>query len=121
MKLGVVGSRSFTDFQRMVFELDKLDLSVSDVIVSGGCPKGADSMAESYARLRKLPLKVLYADWKKLGRGAGLIRNRELVKVCDQIVVFWDGVSRGSANVISNCMASGKPVSIVFFKSPCKI
>ena len=115
MKIGVVGSRSFTDFWRMVNELDKLDLSVTDVIVSGGCPKGADYLAERYARYRKHPVKIFPADWNKYGKAAGLKRNLEIIDYCDMVVVFWDGISRGSAHVISNCMAKGKPVNIIFF------
>jgi hypothetical protein len=116
MKVGVIGSRSFQDFYRMVAELDALDLSVADVIVSGGCPKGADYLAERYARFRGHQLKILHADWKKLGRGAGLIRNRTLVEYCDFVVVFWDGVSRGTADVIARCLEKGKAFSLIFFK-----
>jgi hypothetical protein len=116
MKIGVVGSRSFMDFWYMVKELDKLDLSVNDVIVSGGCPQGADYLAERYARYRGHEMKIFRADWKKYGRSAGLKRNDELVEYCDMVVIFWDGSSRGSAYTIARCLEKGKASSIIFFK-----
>jgi hypothetical protein len=121
MKVGIVGSRSFMDFQRLSRELDKLNLSVTDEIVSGGCPKGADYLAERYARVRKHPLKVFKADWERYGKSAGVVRNLELVKYCDSVVVFWDGTSRGTANTIARCLELNKPFSIIFFQEmkPC--
>ena len=116
MKVGVVGSRSFRDYRRMVEELDALDLSVADEIVSGGCGTGADYLAEQYSRYRKHPLKVFKAEWNKYGKAAGPIRNLELIKYCDRVVVFWDGSSRGSADVIARCLELKKEFSIVFFR-----
>ena len=116
MKVGVVGSRTFMDFQKLGKELDTLNLSITDEIVSGGCPKGADYLAERYARVRQHPLKVFKADWERYGKSAGVLRNLELVKYCDCVVVFWDGTSRGTANTIARCLELNKSISIVFFR-----
>ena len=104
VKIGVVGSRSFTDYAKLEKTLDALDLSCADVVVSGGCPQGADALAERYARSRALDLKVFPALWHKYGRSAGIVRNRELVKYCDFVVLFWDGISRGTGSTLRICL-----------------
>ena len=104
VKIGVVGSRSFTDYARLEKTLDALDLSCADVVVSGGCPQGADALAVRYASERALELKVFPALWQKYGRSAGIIRNRELVKYCDFVVLFWDGISRGTGSTLRLCL-----------------
>lgn len=44
-----------------------------------------------------LELSTVYAQWSKYGRGAGMIRNREMVdNGLDIGLVFWDGKSPGT-------------------------
>ena len=45
MKVAVIGSRSFTDYDLVISILDEFDISA---VVSGGA-KGADSLGEKYA------------------------------------------------------------------------
>mgnify|MGYP001025382263 CR=1 FL=1 len=115
-KVGVVGSRSFTDYEYLCGVLDSLDLSVSDMIVSGGCKFGADALAERYAASRGLELKIFYADWQRYGRSAGVIRNRALVKFCDFVVLFWDGHSRGTGSTLRFCLEEKVPFLVVWKK-----
>jgi hypothetical protein len=68
-------------------------------IVSGGA-RGVDRLGERYARKRGLPCKVFPAQWAKYGKSAGPIRNAEMAKYTDYGVAVWDGVSRGTANMI---------------------
>jgi len=114
MKIGVVGSRSFNDYQRLEKALDEMDLSLTDLIVSGGCPKGADALAEMYAKNRRMELKVFPADWERFGKGAGIRRNWYIVRYCDFVVIFWDGVSKGSESVIRFCCEQKKPFKVIF-------
>ncbi len=116
IKIGVVGSRSFNDYVRLSSVLDALDLSCADVVVSGGCSKGADALAERYAKERGLDLKLFPADWKKYGNVAGIIRNRQLVKFCDFVVLFWDGYSRGTGSTLRICLELKVPFLVVWKK-----
>lgn len=56
-------------------------------IVSGGA-KGTDSLAEIYAEKYQLPLVVFKPDWQEYGRGAGIVRNREIIEAADIVVAF---------------------------------
>lgn len=113
-KLVVAGSRSFVDFDRLSADLDHLlsQKSPDEVeIVSGGAV-GADALAERYARSRGLSLRVFPADWRRWGRVAGPIRNHQMAAYADAAVVYWDGCSRGSADMISSASAAGLRVVV---------
>ena len=99
----VVGSRTFDDYSLMERKLDRL-LSMQDgkvVIVSGGA-KGADSLAERYAREKGYMMTVFSADWSK-GKSAGYTRNvkmHEFISHADRrgCVAFWKDGSKGTAH-----------------------
>jgi hypothetical protein len=111
MKLGVVGSRTFHDY-------DKLKLVLSEkipfVLVSGGA-EGADSLAERFADENKLEKIIHLPNWNKEGKAAGFIRNAQIVEDCDELIAFWDGVSRGTRDTIRKARKKGIPVTIVNF------
>ena len=109
MKLGIVGSRGFNDYQFMV---NHVDLTGVDTIVSGGA-RGADSLGAQLAKERGLGLIVFPADWKTHGVKAGFLRNTQIVEASDQIIAFWDGTSRGTMDTVSKARAAGKPVTLI--------
>jgi len=57
-----------------------------DIICSGGCPKGGDRFAEKIAKKYGIPILIIYPNYQKYGRGAPIIRNKEVVKNADFIV-----------------------------------
>lgn len=83
-------------------------------VVSGGA-RGVDTAAEAAARARRdLPEpKVFPADWDRLGKGAGAIRNEQIVDYAQTIVAFWDGVSPGTKNTIDLAAMRGKPFQVI--------
>src|SRR5690625_1138275 len=111
MRLAVVGSRTFNDYDTLRKHLDALSVSV---IVSGGA-QGADRLSERYATERNIPLSVHYAEWNKYGRSAGPIRNKRIVEDSDGMIAFWDGESRGTLSSIRLAKNKGIPVSVVRF------
>lgn len=111
MKLAVVGSRSFCDESKLEQALESYKGRVT-LVVSGGA-KGADSLAESWASKNGIATKVFKPDWQKYGRGAGMVRNKEIIENCDECVAFWDGKSKGTENSISHCNKFNKKVTIV--------
>jgi len=57
-----------------------------DIIVSGGCPKGGDRFAEDIAKEYGIPIMIYYPNWKKFGRGAGIVRNLDIAEGSDVII-----------------------------------
>jgi len=112
MKVAVIGSRSFNDYDLLKKSLDEIkDITL---IVSGGA-RGADTFGEKYADEKGIPKKIIKPDWKTYGKAAGFIRNKEIVSNSDIIVAFWDGTSHGTAHSISIAEKQGKKVIIIKF------
>ncbi len=113
----VCGGRDFTD-RRLCFDsLDRLLDGVADAeIVSGGA-KGADAFGEEYGNARGLKVSVFKADWKRYGRAAGPVRNRQMLAYAKEqtpmVIAFWDGRSRGTKNMIEEASRAKAEVCIV--------
>lgn len=121
----VAGSRSFADYDLMVAKLDAfLSRQIVDhrsiCIVSGGA-RGADQLAERYARMRDFELRVFPADWNQFGKSAGYRRNRQMHEFIAQYkhrgcVCFWDGQSRGTTHNFSLAKEFNTPLRVVRFE-----
>ena len=115
MKICVNGSRDFTGFLRLCDELDSLipqEQRSSVTLLSGGA-RGADILAEKWAKDRQVHVKRFEAEWKGKGRAAGPIRNQEMINEADRLISFWDGKSRGTKDTIDRASAKGIPVTII--------
>jgi len=116
MKLAIVGSRTFDDYDLL---LDKLTLFFDarvqfNTVVSGGA-KGADLLGERWANYWGLEIERYFPAWNKHGKAAGFIRNQQIVDACDMVLAFWDGKSQGTADTIEKAKRAKKPTFIVYF------
>lgn len=103
MKVLVVGSRSFNDYDKVSEVLDRVIDNNTDVEIISGGARGADSLAERYAKEHNLALKVFPAYWDKYGKSAGYKRNVEMHKYISEFedricIAFWDGKSKGTTH-----------------------
>ncbi len=118
VKVLVVGSRNFNDYGLLRKSLDGLLAGKTGIeIVSGGA-RGADGLAERYAREKGCGLKVFPADWDRFGKSAGYKRNAEMHKYIsgfeDRVcVAFWDGESRGTAHSFELARQYGNPLTVI--------
>jgi predicted Rossmann-fold nucleotide-binding protein len=112
MKIAVIGSRGFADYALLTKTLD--GIPNKKMIISGGA-KGADQMAEQYAREHGIEVKVFLPDYKKHKQGAPIRRNELIVKEADLVVAFWDGKSKGTKGAITKAKSSGKEVRVIVF------
>ena len=110
MKVIIAGGRDFDDYLLLLQAVVKADFGITEV-VSGGAP-GADTLGELFARDLDLLLKRFPADWKRLGRAAGPIRNGEMAQYADALIAMWDGVSTGTANMIKQATERGLKVHV---------
>ena len=114
MLIGIVGSRSITDYTLFKEELEKVIVPdpKQDMIVSGGAD-GVDSLAEQYARAHGIQPVILPALWDNFGKAAGKIRNSNVVKVAHIIVAFWDQESPGTKDTIDKAEANGNLFEVI--------
>ena len=84
----------------------------NNIVIVSGCASGADAIGERYAFENKLKVEKYPADWKIYGRSAGPRRNKQMAEVCDYVICFWDGESKGTRSMIELARRYNKPVKI---------
>ena len=62
MKLGIVGSRRRNSPRDKRLLKKRIEALRPELIISGGCPRGADRFAEELARELNIPIKIYYPE-----------------------------------------------------------
>lgn len=116
MKLAIVGSRTFDDYDKLKYYMEFIDgyNYKFELIVSGGA-KGADALAKRFAAEHSISTATFLPDWNKYGKPAGYRRNKLIVDACDIVLAFWDGKSKGTEHTISLAKKAKKPTFIIYF------
>ena len=121
MRAIIAGKRDFTDKQFAFKTLDAIfkKTGMPDEIIEGGA-KGADALGHAYAKERGIATKRFPAAWSLHGKAAGPIRNRQMAEYAHKsqdgkamLIAFWDGSSRGTANMIKTAEGMGIDVNVV--------
>jgi hypothetical protein len=115
MKIAVIGSRTFTDVERMNTVLSAVARKHPNFEIISGAAKGADRLAALWGHERGHRVVEFPADWEKHGKRAGFIRNADIINAADAVVAFWDGESRGTLHSIGLAEDAGKPLKLVRF------
>lgn len=115
LKILVCGGRDFNDRDFLFRTLDQqtkpngeVEPARGFVIIHGGA-NGADSLANEWARLNRVPCVAFPADWKKHGRAAGHIRNRRMLEERPDIVIAFAG-GKGTAYMVKIAKEAGVQV-----------
>ena len=110
MKLAFIGSKEFTDYEKLKFSLDKIkDISK---IISGGA-HGTDTFAKKYAQENNIAFLEFPPDFSKYGKDAKHIRDKLIVKNCDKIIAFYDGKCEGTKYTLDYGKKLGKQIIII--------
>jgi hypothetical protein len=86
--IGIVGTRTrntsiaFSEIEKKFLEL----YEEGDWICSGGCEKGADRFAEQIAKQRGIPILIFYPNYKKYGKPATFVRNKDIASNSDILI-----------------------------------
>ena len=114
LRLAIIGSRDFNDYNLVKSTLEKYKDKIS-IVVSGGA-NGADSLGERWAIDNGIETLIFPAEWDKYGKRAGYIRNQTIIQNCDCVIAFWNGESKGTNHSINLANKNSKPVKIVYIK-----
>ncbi len=116
IRIVVAGCRSFNRYDKAKPFLDNclcdLRNKYNIVIVSGGA-NGADAFGERYAKENGFEIERYPAEWKKYGKRAGPIRNKQKAEICDCVICFWDEKSKGTKTMVDYAKKLGKTVYIM--------
>ena len=122
-KVLVAGSRTFKNFTLLKDKLDLYLSKLSNIEIVQGEAKGADTLAYTYAYQKNIPCKGFPAPWdaiegkpeKEIGmrrdgvkywKKAGPFRNEQMAQYVGEggyAVIFWNGKSSGTKDMIERC------------------
>lgn len=129
MRIIVTGCRDWLWPQLVNRELNLLYSNVDPcevlIIVHGDCPTGADRFAKEWVERQAAyclkekskdipPEHEPYPYIRELGKRGGPARNKQMAQDGgDSCIAFWNGVSTGTLNMITEATLAGIPVTIV--------
>lgn len=102
----VCGGREYDDFEKVRGVLDAL---MPACIVHGGS-KGADELADRWAKARGINVIPFPADWRTFKKAAGPIRNTAMLEAAmpDLVVAFPGG--KGTDDLVAKAIDADIPV-----------
>ena len=98
MKVVIAGSRDFENYHLVEEAVIRSHFDVS-VVLSGGA-RGIDRLGIAFARNHNFQAQIFVPEWKRFGKSAGMIRNRQMATAADAVIAIWDGKSKGTRNMI---------------------
>ena len=107
----VAGSRGFQNYKLLESELDKIQDQISEIVC--GEAKGADTFGRIYGESHNIKVSSFPADWQRYGKAAGYMRNKEMAEYAHKAIVFWDGASPGSKDMITKMKELNKEVKVI--------
>lgn len=112
----IAGGRDFADYGLLQAKCDQFFREKPPTAIISGAARGADTLGARYARERGVPVLEFPADWERLGKRAGMVRNLQMLDSADAVVAFWDGQSRGTAHMINETKKRGLPLRVVRYQ-----
>jgi YspA, cpYpsA-related SLOG family len=116
----ICGDRNWTDYDLIVRTLEGLGASAPlGHTVIDGVARGADSLGNRAAMTLwpRINHMRFPADWRKFGKAAGPIRNRQMLATGrpDLVLAFHDDLehSKGTADMVRIARQAGVPVRVV--------
>lgn len=115
MKVIIAGSRGITDYQFVCNVIKESCFNITEVV--SGTAKGVDQLGERWAKDNNVPVHKFPAEWSRLGKSAGYVRNTDMGKYADCLIAIWDGESRGTKHMIDIATNLGRQI---FIRKPSK-
>lgn len=118
-KLVIAGSRDFQDYSLLCETVDrhlKNKAGNKTITIISGTANGADQLGERYAKEKGYKLEYYPADWEHYGNAAGPLRNTQMAKAADDVIVFWDGKSAGTKNMMEAAERENVPCTVIHVK-----
>lgn len=111
----IAGGRYFNQYGMLCRYCDKMladKANTHQIEIVSGCCEGADLLGIRYARERGYNCLRMPADWMNEGKAAGPRRNRRMAEISNALIAFWNGESRGTANMIETAKELGLLVRV---------
>lgn len=127
MRLLICGDRNWSDSDLIYEQFLKL-VKLPDVVIEGEA-RGADALGRNCALALKIPVSPYPALWDVYGKGAGPIRNQQMLDEGKptHVWAFHDDIenSKGTKDMVTRARAAGLVVEVFShppgWKSPFKV
>lgn len=106
LRVIVCGGRDYSDYASVCKVMDWWRASFPHIVVIHGNARGADTLADRWAKERGVKSWPVPAEWKRDGRKAGPLRNRRMLGMGPDVVVAFPG-GRGTADMTRQAEAAG--------------
>lgn len=116
MRILICGDRNWDDWSPITQLLRKEHFLNPDLVIIEGGAKGADRCARQAAEFLNIPYLEFPADWKRYHKGAGPIRNQQMLaegrptKIWAFHKKIWE--SKGTYSMISFGLRISIPVTL---------
>lgn len=114
MRTIIAGTRTITDYSKLELAIQDSGFSITTVLCGGS--RGVDALGEQYALANDIPIEYYYANWDAHGNAAGPIRNTEMANNAEALILVWDGVSRGSSDMLQKATTKGLKIFTYIIK-----
>jgi hypothetical protein len=115
LRLLITGDRYWTDDRIIKAVLDPLYAEHPNMVVIQGGADGADTIAGDVAEWLGIKVLEFRADWNKFGRGAGPIRNQQMLDEGQPtaVMAFHPNLraSRGTLDMVKKARRANLPVT----------
>lgn len=109
----IAGTRTFEDYDLLKTKCDYFFQRKKPTAIVCGEARGADTLGKRYASENGILVISVPADWERHGKKAGYLRNQEMARYADALIVFWDGRSKGTRNMLEIAVEKGIPYRVV--------
>lgn len=119
MKLIIAGGRDMRvslNFIKSKLVFFEIPIETLTEIVEGDA-LGIDYCGRRFAQEMGIPYKT-FPYKKELGKAGGPARNREMADYADALMLIWDGMSKGSANMKFEARKRELPIFETILSSP---
>ncbi len=113
MKVIIAGGRDFSNYPLLKQKCDYYLQNHKNITILCGKAKGADTLGEYYGIENKFKIEYYPAKWDIHGKASGVIRNKEMANKADALILFWDGKSKGSKNMLEEAKLKNLKIKVV--------
>ena len=83
-------------------------------VITGGAV-GTDIQCQRWCAYNEINTVTLKPNYEEYGGRAPLIRDDEMVDMCDLCIGYWDGESHGTKYTIDKAFAAGKLIGVFLY------